>query len=410
MPEEQILVTDAQGRYRFRAVPLGLHARIRCVAEQVTIERNLEGPAGVEGPVDFVLPAGKPLGGRVVAAADQPPEGEVTVNAQLLDTEGVEVNRTVRAGPDGSFRFEDLHDGRYQIRAEGPSYDLAGGKVAAAGATDVIVRIERSATVKVRFAFDAGGVPDVPLAFTMLPLPGGSQQFRKVIAPGKAGEGIEIGGVYPGDWKLALEGDVWRGAIERLAVGDGQRVEVELRATRTIRVTARLLDANGAALANQLVVIAPVPPTTGKPQSAISAADGALDLTGLAAGRWAADVTPEQRAPLHVEFAVADGANPPLELRLPAYGALDVRAFAQDRPVAGAVIVLTSGGVPVNAWGAGAPAATSKFRADDEGHAVIRGIRAGPVTIEVHSGPAKLAAQDAEVSAGATTEVEVRSP
>ncbi len=408
LPESAIAHSGADGLWTIDDVPLGLHAKVQCASEGVVQERFLEGAQAAKS-FDFVFEDGLPLAGRVVGSDGKPAEGAVRVTVHLLNSEGVATHQGTTTGPDGAFRFEKLPRGEYQMRAEGDRYDLPGGGLAKAGDTSVVVKLERSGSLTVRLAFDGGRAPDVPLAFSLLPAEGGSQQFRQTIPAGRGGEPIPLVGIYPGAWKLDISGDVWRGAVDDLRIADGARIEIDVPVRRTLRVAARLVDGDGRPLARQLVVVAPIVPGSRPPQTATSGDGGTLDLTGLAPGRWVVTCDPPGAPPLRVEFDVTDGVNPPLELRLPAHGRLVVNVERDNgSPLADAAIVLTAkDGTPVNAWGEGSTLLTNRFRTDAKGTATIRGVRAGAVHVEVRSGTALMKAFDVDVVAGEEKTVEV---
>jgi hypothetical protein len=107
---------------------------------------------------------------------------------------------------------------------------------------------------------------------------------------------------------------------------------------------------------------------------------------------------------------VKDGANPPLELRVPPSGGIVVRVAKDDgEPIAGAVVVLTAPDrSSVDAWeDAGPPGRSNRFRTNAEGIAAIVGVRAGRVHVEVRSDPAVLKSTDVDVAPGRTVNVDV---
>lgn len=409
LEETASAATGADGRWRLAKVPLGLHAKVRCAALGVAQERFVD-PAAAGEPFDFVFTAAQSIAGRVVAAGGKAPEGSIRVTAQLLNAPGVEVSRTTTAGADGAFRFDDLPDGSYQLRADGGGYDLGGGKVVNAGESAAEVKVERSATLTVKLKFEGGEVPPVPLALTLLPVAGGSQQFKRRIAAGAGGEPIQLAGIYPGAWNLSVAGDVWRGSMDGIVLEDGGSTVIELPVKRTLRVAARLLTADGAPIPRQLVVFVPADLSAGAAQSAVSGDDGAVDLTGLAPGEWLATADPPNAAALRAKFVVVDGANPPLELRLPPSGRIVVRV-AKDNgdPIAGAVAVLTApDGTGIDAWDAsGAGGRSNRFRTNAEGIVTITGVRAGKVRVDVRSDPALLKTAEIDVVAGKSVNVDV---
>jgi hypothetical protein len=406
--ESASATTGADGRWRLPGVPLGLHAKVRCSALGVTKERFVD-EAAVSAPMDFVFAPGVAIEGRVVAAGGAAPEGAVRVTAQLLNAPGTEVSRSVAAGADGSFRFDDLPEGSYQLRAEGDRYDLGGGKVVSTGQGAAVVPIERSAAVTVKLAFEGGAAPDVPLVLTLVPIEGGSQQFRRVIPAGRGAEPVELRGLYPGAWNVAVAGDVWRGSAEGVQLDDGSSRVLEVAVKRTLRVAAKLLDPGGRPLARQLVVFVPAGASASPAQSVLSADDGGVDLTGLSPGRWVATAEPPKAAPLRAEFDVTEGVNAPLELRLPPSGTIVVRVAKDDGdPIAGAVAVLTRQGGAVDAWDDAAPhGRTNRFRTDARGIATIVGVPVGRVHVDVRADPSLLKSADVDVGAGRTVTVEV---
>ena len=405
--EAAVTTTGADGRWRLPAVPLGLHAKVRCAALGVTHEKFVD---DVTAPIEFVFTPGLAIAGRVVTAAGKPPEGAVRVTAQLLNAQGIEVSRTAQADAGGAFRFEELPEGSYQLRAEGDHYDLGGGAVAQAGDASAEVKIERSAALTLKLRFDGGAAPDVPLALTLFPCAGGSQQFKRVIPAGRGDEPVELRGLYPGAWNLTVAGDVWRASMDHVDVEDGAARVLDVPVRRTLRMAAKLVDAAGKPIARQLIVFAPAGPPPGPAQSVFSGDDGIVDLTGLAPGRWLATADPPNVASLRAEFDVKDGANAPLELRVPPSGTIVVRVAKDDGdPIAGAVVVLTAPDrSSIDAWDAAAPQGrTNRFRTNAEGISTIVGVRVGPVHVEVRSDPAVLKSADVVVAPGKAVNVDV---
>jgi len=397
--------TDADGRWRLRTVPRNLHARIRCATEGVVLEQNLE-PYEPGASFDFVFKPGRPIAGHVVAPDGKPAEGPLDVRAQLLMAQGTEVDRVVRASPDGSFRFEPLPAGDYQITAYGPMYDMQGIAAAKAGDEAVEVRMRRTAALKFRFVFVDGAPPDATLSLVMEPYGGGAVVYRRSLPPGRTADGVELTGVTPGRWTLQVACDTWRASMDRIEPTDGETREVEVRLVRTLRVTGKLFSPDGAPRASTLVVVAPVLPTKGTVLSVVSAADGALDLTGLLPGRWAASVDAPGCAAMRTEFDLVDGANEPVLLRMPKAGSILVRVAPEDAKGAEVVLADPSGGA-VLAWAAGASTSMSRFYVDAEGRAVLRGVRPGKVTVEVRSSGSTLKSVPIDVEADREIVVEV---
>jgi hypothetical protein len=404
LDESSFAQTDADGRWRMRDVPLDHHAKLRCAIDGVVLERPLE-PREPGAPFDFVFEPGRPIAGRVVAPDGTPVQGLIDVRAQLLLAQGTEVDRVVRAAPDGSFHFDPLPAGDYQISAYGPMYDMQGVAQTKAGDESVEVRMRKTATVKLRFTFVDGEPPDSPLSLQLEPFGGGAVVHRRRLLPGHSGDGAELTGVTPGRWALQVACDTWRATMDRIEPKDGETLVVDVRLTKTLRVMGKLFSPDGAPLPSTLVVVGPVPPTKGAVVSAVSAVDGELDLTGLLPGRWVASAYVPGMAAMRTPVELKDGANEPLTLRIPPSGSILVRVGPDDAK--GAEVVLTDpAGGPVLAWSSGAATSTSRFYVDAEGRASLRGVRVGKVNVEVRSSGSKLKSVEVDVQADREAVVE----
>jgi hypothetical protein len=397
--------TDDDGRWRIRSVPLSLHARLRCSYEGVVLEKPME-PSEPGAPFDFAFEPGRPIAGRVLAPDGGPVEGLIDVRAQLLLAQGTEVDRVVRADADGSFRFEPLPAGDYQITAYGPAYDMQGAVQTKAGEESVEVRMHKTATVKLRFKFVDGEPPAETLSLQMEPFGGGAVRYVRKLLPGHSGDGVELTGLAPGRWSLQVACDTWRASMDRIEPIDGQTLVVDVRLVKTLRVMGKLLAPDGRPLASTQVVVGPVAPTQGTVVSAVSGADGGVDLTGLLPGRWIAIVDVPGLAEMRTPIELKDGVNEPLTLRIPPSGSILVRVGPDDAKGAEVLLGDPSGG-PVLAWTAGAAAAMSRFNVDAEGRASLRGVRVGKVNVEVRSSGSKLKTVPVDVEADREAVVDV---
>lgn len=384
LAESATTLTDADGNWRIRGVPVGLHAKVECEWRGFVKEWMLEGPVAAK-TLDFEFAGGGTIAGHVVAAGGGPVEGPLHVTAQLVNAAGSTGQCTVDAAADGTFRFDDLPPGSYQIRVEGERYDLVSGGVFDTGKTDVSITMERSAKLTVRFDFDGGRPPDVPLLVTMTPESKRSQVFNFRLAAGRGGEPVVLTKVDPGVWKLTATGDVWRAELGRIELGDGEPKEIAVRVTRTLRVAAKVFDAKGDPVPRQLVVVTPAEPGAGVPQPAVTGADGVADVTGLEPGRWIARVEHEGDVPFETAFNVQAGENPAVELRAPRGGSIEVHVARGDGdPLADATVALSSPEASaVHAWGSGTQGLSSRFRTDATGRVTIRGVREGRVIVSV---------------------------
>jgi hypothetical protein len=398
--------SDADGRWRIPAVPLELRAKIRCGAEGIVLERTLDSvPAGA--PFDFEFESGRDIAGKVVAPDGSPVEGDIDIRAQLLMAQGTEADRSMRAARDGSFRFEDLPSGEYQLTAWGAKYDLSGVLLVKAGAEAVEVRMHKTATLKFAFAFDAGGPPAEPLSLKLEPYGGGAVVHRRTLKSEEFGAGVELSGVTPGAWTLAVSCGLWRAGIDRLDVIDGESRTIDVPLVRTLRVAARLLAPDGGPRASTQVVISPVPPTKGAVVWATSAGDGTLDLTGLLPGKWLASVDAPGAAAMRTEFVLAAESNEPLVLKMPPHGAIVVRVPPEEAKGV-EVSLCDDAGAPVLAWADGAATSMSQFNVDSEGRATLRGVRVGKVKVNVRVSGSSPRPFEVVVAAGRESLVEVK--
>ncbi len=411
-----VTTTGPDGRFRMTGVPLGTGARLRFTALGVTHDREVDAIApGSDGAaeVDFALPAGGVIAGRVERSAGGPPGAQTVITARLLDHPELDVVREVAAADDGSFRFIDLPRGTYQLVADAFGFDLPGGRSADVGETDVRLVVERSAVLRFRFVSAEGEPlsPDVPVTVTVGPSDGPGGLTRRVTVPPGAppDEVPAMAGVVPGEWTLTAEGDVWRGSIPRLVVGDGDDRTIDVVLVRTLRLDGRLLGPAGEPMGGERLVAGSIPPGSG-PQTTVTRADGSFSLTGLAPGAWEIRSEPRLRPPLRHRVEIASAANPPVDLRIAPHGSLVVEVTMPDgSPAKDAVVILTdSAGAAVDAWGEQALQLANRFRTDAAGRARVLGVRAGPVHVEAQSAATVLGRVDLDVAADEERRVVIR--
>jgi len=404
--ESEATSTDADGRYRLDAVPQALHARIRCSTGGIVLEKAME-PSAPGAPFDFVFEQGRAIAGRVVGIDGKDVQGAIVVQAQLLKAQGTEVNRAANAAADGSFRFDALPSGEYQITAWGDRYDLTGTSVVDAGDEAVVVRMHRTASLTFRLVFDGDARPDAAVSLRLEPFGGGADVHNQSLDPAHFGDGITSTGVVPGAWTLHAWSGLWRCEIGRIDVQDDEKRTIDVHLVKTMRLAAKLLGPDGGPRAATTVVASPVAPTKGLVVSATSASDGTIEFTGLLPGKWLASIDAPGAASMRQEFEVTESPSDPVVLRMPPCGAILVRVGPDDAK--GALVLLSDEtGKPLFAWTDGAATPMSQFRVDAEGRASLRGVRAGKVNVEVRSSGSTLQKSEIVVAAGGETSLEVK--
>lgn len=403
--------TGPDGRFRLTDVPATFPVTVRADLGGLTLTHAV--PAGSTVPLKLALPRGEPLEGRVLARGSRPPGAPGTVTVRLLDAPALSLERSATFGPDGVFRFEDVPPGRYHVQAAAEGFDLPGGCEARAGDREVVVVVERSASLRVRVEGDGStDAATVPLLVWLDDLANTTVPARRLVLPPAPDGGVrEVETrVHPGNWRVRVEGDVWRGTLEALALDDGeQRVET-VRIEPTLRVRGSLRDGAGAPLPGVQVLFVPLASKTTTPVTTFSLGDGAIDVAGVRPGRWEVRVAPRLHAQLRVTVDLP--APGPLDLRLPPHGALDVRVRgAGGSALRGAIVSLSKpDGSDAFGWSEDLPNLASRFRVDDEGRARIVGLPVGDFRVQAAAGSARLGPVTATVRGGATSEVELALP
>jgi hypothetical protein len=322
--------TDADGRWRVDGLQPGKHtvwAAPRYVARQPNVVEDWKFGvvAGATG-VDFALSRGLAVAGRVVDDEGRPFLGNAEV--EVLDAEGDEVPESVEVRDDGTFEIRGLLPGRVSLVANAWFADLAGERVdgVECGRTDVVLRLRRGAEVIARFVDEQGAIvafdPDSARAEL---LESGRKFATDFRAPDQSPGAVRwirlrAGAEYtlhvrsvPGFLPVRMSG-IRAGSA-------GAPVEVTVRLVRAGRITGRVVDAAGAALAGLEVVAraADVDPTEtpGAEARATSAEDGSFTLEGLGPHRFALRVFARGGGePIGPEPAPVHGPGDEVEIRV----------------------------------------------------------------------------------------------
>ena len=405
IPTARHVLTAADGSFVVPGVPRDRSAKVGTVAYGVELDQVFESGAARDA-VRFALPEGRLLAGRVVDWKGAAPGAPATVSTELLDVPGVTFERTVVTGPDGAFTFRDVPPGRYSFRAQAEGFDLIGGAGGHAGDEDVKITVRRSARVSARLVVEGGGVPPVPLTAWIDDLDEPSRSAgRRQLAPGAAEGVFDISTVYPGRYRVRVEGDVWRGRVDEIVLGDGEVRTVDVPLVRTLKLRGVLLDDGGQPLAGETVTVVPATGGDGELLTSWSADGGIVDVSGVVPGRWVVKIGPRNRAPF--ETTVTLPSDTPFEFRLPPCGDVVIRVRgAAGESVKGAIVGIDKpDGTAVAAWGDDPSRRNFRFRADDEGNVTIRGVPTGRFKVHAAVDKTRLAPKDVVVEAGKTVEV-----
>jgi hypothetical protein len=228
--------------------------------------------------VDLRLGKGFEVAGRVSG-----PEGPVAGASLRLRPQEAEAGAAnpVTSGPDGTFRFPDVGEGRYRIETETPSYASAAEEVRIAGAplTGLEIRLERGGAVEGRILGLA--FQDLAQVQVVATSPGRPGQAGRVDYEGR----YRIEGLGPGDWKviatLPSQGRQTGGAISL----DGNRAEsrLDLEFAAGFALSGRV-ERGGSPVSGALIL---VESGDGSGGNAVTNPDGRFRVNGLRPGAYA---------------------------------------------------------------------------------------------------------------------------
>lgn len=141
--------TDGNGAYELRNVPR--HGQVRLLAQAPGFARILRGGLDMSGDaslvVDFELPAGASIRGRVVDASNQP-IAEARVQAWPEKTSSPPF--AAKSDREGAFVVANLAQGSYRLHAEAPGFLASEPATVKAGDSDVSITLPRAASVRLR--------------------------------------------------------------------------------------------------------------------------------------------------------------------------------------------------------------------------------------------------------------------
>jgi hypothetical protein len=228
--------------------------------------------------VDLRLGEGFEVAGRVSG-----PEGPVAgASLRLLPQEAeAGAANPVTSGPDGTFRFPDVGEGRYRIETETPGYASAAEEVRIAGAslTGLEIRLERGGAVEGRILGLA--FQDLAQVQVVATSPGRPGQAGRVDYEGR----YRIEGLGPGDWKviatLPSQGRQTGGAISLDGNRAGGRLDLEFA---TGFALSGRVERGGSPVSGALIL---VESGDGSGGNAVTNPDGRFRVNGLRPGAYA---------------------------------------------------------------------------------------------------------------------------
>ena len=225
--EAQTGVTDAEGRYAISGLAAGEETVRLFHPDYPRQERVVRIEEGVN-VLDFELPAGTEVTGRVVDAAGEEVAGATVALAPLDRFRGSSYR--ARSGEDGGFRLAPVAAGRYRLQGEADGFAGGGDAIAVTVAREPVGDLE---LVLVRGAVVHGaviGLSDAELAQVTVSAhgPEGEERPARTDADGR----YEVAGpLTPGDWRL------------RAALWEGERsVEVRVPIAPSDREVVRDLE------------------------------------------------------------------------------------------------------------------------------------------------------------------------
>jgi uncharacterized GH25 family protein len=230
-------VSDADGAYRLEGVPSGPQTVRLLHRDYLPFDKKLNVQPGTN-PLDLILPGGHEVSGRVVDRA-----GEGISGAELsLFPPGSPRERDAVSGADGSFRFANVEDGTWSIRAakEGyvPAESEAAVRVAGAPVRDLVVRLDKGAKIAGRLlGLDLYDLAEVEVSAQR------DEESREWRARIDYEGRYEVADLPPGDW--VVRGSLRNGAREatgRAVLPPGaEEATVDLEFGRNLTLTGRVL-------------------------------------------------------------------------------------------------------------------------------------------------------------------------
>jgi hypothetical protein len=308
-------ITDADGHYEIGDLPSGSYIVFNVLAGQSTAQASsfteTEVESGKTARVDLPRHAGGTLAsGRLFDHAGAPLEN-YDVTLQPIGTRDASGWRSSRSGPDGSFKFDGMAPGRYEVYVGtglGVRFALASEiEVPSTPEFQFEIRLEEG-VIRGRARAGSDGTP-IARSFLML-------EVQRTDGFQFAGKGLTADdgsfafdhlapgtyrvSVYPEQRGLApaISADLWIAATTR-------EIECELRAERGASLRVVVLDARGAPAAGvALRFVDAHGVATEFTADDRTDATGALNVPGLAAGRWT--VTASRALPTTIDLTVGE--------------------------------------------------------------------------------------------------------
>jgi RNA polymerase sigma factor (sigma-70 family) len=327
-------VSDAQGRYQIAVAP-GRYALAASGTGYATQSSRVH--AAVDQVIDFALPPGARLGGRVVASGAAVPGATV----RLLP-EGEGDARVAMTGPDGQFVFEDVAPGGYR---------LWGGTGALAGQAAVPLRLalgdrQEDATL----ALEAAGLVSgrvvregdgTPVSGAEVSVADGDHAVASTQTD-RDGR-YRLGGVLPGQYFLDVRSPGRASARRPVAVKEpGETPQQPVALGPAANVRGRVVARGGAAVADAQVTarVRGIGRAPGRTLVARTDEGGRFVLPDIDPGEitLAVDAGARGRADLR-KSPLAAGETRQVELTLgPGVSVSGTVRFEEGTPAAGAIV------------------------------------------------------------------------
>ncbi len=325
-PDQQT-VAGPDGRFRITGLREGGCAF--AAMKEGFVGAVVRGAAGDSGVALRLAPAFS-IAGKVVDA-DGAPVAEARVSAEALPGSGRTRDEEAEDGPtapnfgamftspeieglrptdaeetaaDGAFRIEGLAKGKFRVVASKRGHLEAAAEVEA-GATDVVLRFGRAATIEGKVVEAGTGKPvrDASVLATLLAPPAGSpKKSRSPTQSAQTGHdgAFVLEDLEEGAYSIRVEdpGSTWTAAFLRRTLHDiragskGLVVEVE----RGLAISGRATDAEGGEFRGEGMMIGllragdPVPPWGGAASALPD--DGRFSFTALLPGRYCIRISP----------------------------------------------------------------------------------------------------------------------
>ncbi|MEZ5332914.1 MAG: carboxypeptidase-like regulatory domain-containing protein, partial [Thermoanaerobaculia bacterium] len=240
--------TDEEGRYRLEGVEPGLRMIGATTAEGRSVSHELDVAPGVNG-LDLVFERGWPVSGVVLG-----PTGEPVAEALLVLAGDSRAWSGLDARSDGggAFRFEDVADGTYWLRAEHP--DHATTRLEEPVEVEApVAGLELRMAAGTRLVGTLSGLEESTARRTEVFARDGTTGFE--VASVAADGSFTIPALAPGEWTVMASAPDGRRATEIVSIAAGEReVRVDLSFIDGLTLTGTVLLAGEALTGARLVL------------------------------------------------------------------------------------------------------------------------------------------------------------